>query len=469
MRKTKIVCTLGPATDEAGVLEDMIECGMDVARMNFSHGDHDIHKKRIDRIKELRRTLNKPISIMLDTKGPEIRIGTFESGRVFLRPGQQFELCTNPCSGNEYSVFVNYPHLPDSVSVGNKILFADGLIESEVIKFESGKVTVVIKNGGYLSGRKSINLPETDLRMPYMSESDMSDIRFGLENDIDYIAASFVRNADDIKDLRRFIRSECPKSNVRIISKIENEEGVSNISEIIDESDGVMIARGDMGVEIEFELLPEIQKRIIKQCLGKGKISITATQMLESMIENPRPTRAEVSDIANAIYDGTSAIMLSGETAAGKYPQISVGTMARIAETTEKSINYKKRFTSFEFARTSVTDAISHAVIMTAVDLNASAILAVTRSGHTAYSVSGLRPFCPVYAITQSEKVYHELSLSWGVTPVLCNTKNGDRFIESLEEVKNLGKLRKGETVAVTGNSSESGGATTNTLRVYTV
>ena len=306
--------------------------------------------------------------------------------------------------------------------------------------------------------------------MPYMNDADRDDIRFGIENGVDYIAASFVRSAADVAELKKFIREVKDDCTVRIISKIESEGGVENISEIIDESDGVMIARGDMGVEIELERLPEIQKRIIKKCLGKGKISITATQMLETMITNPRPTRAEVTDIANAIYDGTSAIMLSGETAAGKYPAESVATMARIAQTTEDAINYKKRFLNTVFNRTSVTDAISHATLATAMDLNAGAIVAVTRSGHTAYSVSGSRPYCKVIGITPDERVYHQLALSWGVEPLVADfSGEGDVFLKAISRAKSAGYIDEGSIVAATGNSSPGGSGTTNVLRVHTV
>lgn len=470
MRKTKIVCTLGPATDEENVLRDMMKSGMNVARMNFSHGTHADHKRRIDAVKELRSTLRLPVAVMLDTKGPEIRIGTFKNGRVFLRPGQRFTITNENIQGDEYMVSVSFKGLSDAVKEGDRLLFSDGLIETQVQERTAGTVTVTVKNGGYLSDRKSINLPDSKVEMPYVSETDMEDIRFGIANDVDYIAASFVRSASDVKELRSFIETVKPGCTVRIISKIESEDGVKNISDIIDESDGVMIARGDMGVEIELEKLPEIQKRIIKKCLGKGKISITATQMLESMISNPRPTRAEVTDIANAIYDGTSAIMLSGETAAGKYPVKSVETMAKIAETTESSINYKKRFLNAVFSRSSITDAISHATLTTAMDLDARAIMAVTQSGHTAYSVSGSRPFCPVIAVTESEKVCHQLALSWGVVPMTGDINSGgDMFFTALSRAKEAGCLKRGDLVVATGNSAPSESGTTNVLRVHTV
>ena len=471
MRKTKIICTLGPATDEPNVLENLMKSGMNVARMNFSHGTHQDHKRRIDEVKSLREKHGVPLAIMLDTKGPEIRIGTFRNNRVFLRPGQTFTLTTENIEGDEYSVTVKYKALPQSLKKGERLLFSDGLIESEVLETTEKQITLLIKNGGYLSDRKSINLPDTTLDMPYMNETDMEDIRFGIANGVDYIAASFVRSAEDIRSLKKFIKSIDAECRVRIISKIESDEGVKNIGEIIDESDGVMIARGDMGVEIELERLPEIQKQIIKKCLGRGKISITATQMLESMITNPRPTRAEVTDIANAIYDGTSAIMLSGETAAGKYPAESVETMSKIAETTENAINYQKRFLNAKFSKASTTKAISHATHTTAMDLDAAAIVTVTQSGHTAYSVSGSRPFCPVIAVTPHQRVFHQLALSWGVEPVLCEdiNKSQDMFLTAISHICEKGYIHKGDTVIATGNTAPSESGTTNVLRVHTV
>lgn len=471
MRKTKIICTLGPATDEPNVLESLMQSGMNVARMNFSHGTHQDHKRRIDEVKALREKHGVPLAIMLDTKGPEIRIGTFKNKRVFLRPGQKFTLTTKNIEGDEYSVSVKYKQLPESLNKGERLLFSDGLIESEVLETTESEVTLLIKNGGYLSDMKSINLPDTSLDMPYMNEADMEDIRFGIANGVDYIAASFVRCAEDVRSLKKFIKSVDADCGVRIISKIESDDGVKNIVEIIDESDGVMIARGDMGVEIELERLPEIQKQIIKKCLGRGKISITATQMLESMIENPRPTRAEVTDIANAIYDGTSAIMLSGETAAGKYPAESVATMAKIAETTENAINYQKRFLNAKFSKASITKAISHATHTTAMDLNAAAIVTVTQSGHTAYSVSGSRPFCPVIAVTPCERVFHQLALSWGVEPIVCGNINEseDMFITAISHISEKGYIHGGDIVVATGNTAPSGSGTTNVLRVHTV
>jgi len=471
MRKTKIICTLGPATDEDGVLERLVKNGMNVARMNFSHGTHEDHQKRIDAVKKIRDELGVPLAIMLDTKGPEIRIGTFKNGKADLKAGEKFVLTTNDVEGDENRVTVKYKKLPKCLKTGDRVLFADGLIASEVLEITESDIILLVKNSGCLSNRKSINLPDTAIDMPYMSEYDMDDIRFGIANDVDYIAASFVRSADDVRVLKDFIKSVDADSRVRIISKIESNDGVKNIVEIIDESDGIMIARGDMGVEIELERLPEIQKNIIKKCLGRGKSSITATQMLESMLTNPRPTRAEVTDIANAIYDGTSAIMLSGETAAGKYPVQSVATMSKIAETTEGAINYQKRFLNAKFAKTSITKAISHATHSTAMDLNASAIITVTQSGHTAYSVSGSRPYCPVLAVTPHKKVFHQLALSWGVEPALCENINesADMFLSAIEHAAKKGYVKNGDVVVTTGNAAPSESGTTNVLRVHTV
>ena len=377
MRKTKIICTLGPATDDQNVLRSLMLNGMNVARLNFSHGGHEDHLVRMNAVKALRDELDIPIALMLDTKGPEIRIKTFKDGSAEIKAGDTFTLTTKDIEGTSESVSITYPNLPAELKPGNRILIDDGLIELEAVKCTDTDIICRIINGGVLRNRKSINLPGIHIEMPYMNETDRSDIVFGVQQDVDIIAASFVRNAYDILEIKKILE-ESGGEDIKIIAKIENREGVNNIDEILNVADGVMVARGDMGVEIAMEELPRIQKMLIKKCCACGKISITATQMLESMINNPRPTRAEVTDIANAIYDGTSAIMLSGETAAGKHPVAAVATMAKIAETTENSINYRQLFAENNLSGDlSVTNALSHAACTTAIDLGAAAIITV--------------------------------------------------------------------------------------------
>ncbi len=423
MRKTKIICTLGPKTDDMDTLRAMIHAGMNVARLNFSHGSFSEHQKRINMIKQLRQELGKPIALLLDTKGPEIRIGTFAGGATELSRGQSFTLTTEAVEGDNSRVSVSYHNLPHVLAPGDRVLMDDGLIELSVTECSDIDVTGIIKNGGRLSNNKSINLPGVHIDMPYMTERDRQDILFGVENDVDFIAASFVRTASDVQAVRRLL-DEAGGKDIKIIAKLENAEGIENADAILAESGGIMIARGDMGVEVPLETLPSIQKQLIKKCYFAGKVAITATQMLESMIHHPRPTRAEVTDIANAIYDGTSAIMLSGESDAGGYPIESVATMAKIAEATEKSINYAGRFQRETVRNLTVTDAVSHAACTTAIDLSAAAIVVVTCSGHTARMMSKFRPSCPIIAAAVNRKSYYQLALSWGVLPLLNDMKS---------------------------------------------
>ena len=391
MRKTKIVCTMGPATEDDKVLRELMRSGMAVARFNFSHGDHEMHKKTLERVVRLREELDLPIATMLDTKGPEIRLGSFKNGKVLLKKGTAFTLRASPMEGDETQASISFPDLAGDVQEGSTILLDDGLIELTVRGIRGGDIVCRVQNDGFISNNKGVNVPNVHLSMPFISERDREDIIFGIQNGFDFIAASFVRTAADVLEIRK-IFDEFDCHGVNIIAKIENQEGVENIDQILRVSDGIMVARGDMGVEIPLEDVPVLQKMIIKKVYNAGKQVITATQMLESMIKNPRPTRAEATDVANAIYDGTSAIMLSGETAAGQYPVEAVRTMARIAERTEQDIDYIKRFKLREVeTNPDVTTAISHATCTTAHDLGAAAIITVTKSGKTARMISKFR------------------------------------------------------------------------------
>lgn len=470
MRKTKIICTLGPATDDENVLRSLIKAGMNVARLNFSHDTHEKQLTRINTVKKLRKELGVPLAILLDTKGPEIRIGEFEEGKITLTQGQEFTLTTRQIMGNESIVSVTYSELPYRLKEGEKILIDDGLIELMVIDIKDCDIKCIVRNGGNLSNKKSINLPGINLDMPYMTDKDREDILFGIKNDIDFIAASFVRNKDDIMDVQDILENN-NGNDIKIIAKIENNEGVENIDSILELSDGIMIARGDMGVEISFEKLPNIQKKLIKKCYAAGKMAITATQMLDSMVHNPRPTRAEVSDVANAVYDGTSAIMLSGETAAGKYPVESVIAMAEIAEATENNINYEHRFLKESVKNKTVTDAVCHAACTTAIDLSATAIVALTLSGHTARMLSKFRPNCPILAATTCEKNYHQLALSWGVVPVMNNiqTTTDALFASAVKHITDTSLVRKGDRIVITGGSDVDTFGETDTMKVYTI
>ncbi|MSS62430.1 pyruvate kinase [Lachnospiraceae bacterium WCA-693-APC-MOT-I] len=418
MRKTKIICTLGPSTDNEEIMRQLMLSGMNVARFNFSHADYEEHMQRFKMIKRLRNELDLPVATLLDTKGPEIRIKKFKEGKISLTQGQKFTLTTEEIEGTQDTVSVTYKSLPLDVEIGSTVLIDDGLVEMTVIEKDDTKVICEVKNEGVISDNKGVNLPGSNLSMPFISEKDREDIIFGAKNGFDFIAASFARCADDIRQVRKILK-ENNGEFVQIIAKIENMQGVDNIDEIIEAADGIMIARGDMGVEIPGEEVPVIQKMIIKKVYKAGKPVITATQMLDSMIKNPRPTRAETTDVANAIYDGTSAIMLSGETAAGKYPVQALQTMARIAKRTEEDIDFKKRFRSMGLRpNPDVTEAISHATCTTAHDLNAAAIITVTKSGRTARKISKFRPACPILGCATHPQVCRQLNLSWGVYPI---------------------------------------------------
>lgn len=471
MRKTKIVCTLGPSTDNDEVLKGIMKNGMDVARFNFSHGTHEEHKGRLDKVKKFREELGLPIAAMLDTKGPEVRVRDFEDGKIMLENGNKFTLTTRELMGNSEIASVTYKGLPKDVEVGTRILIDDGLIELKALEVTDTDVVCEVICGGPVSNHKGVNIPNVDLSMPYISDVDRSDIIFGIEQGFDFIAASFVRCADDILQIRKILDEYNCKS-INIISKIENMQGVKNIDEIIEVSDGIMVARGDMGVEIPNEDVPVMQKMIIKKVYNAGKQVITATQMLDSMIKNPRPTRAETADVANAIYDGTSAVMLSGESAAGKYPVEAVQTMARIAERTEEDIDYRKRF--FALSRTGkieITDAISHATCTTAYDIGAKAIVTVTKSGRTARMVSKYRPDCAIIACAMSDNVARQLNMSWGVTPIIIKEEKDtfELFEHAVEEVKAKGYLKDGDNTVITAGVPLGTSGTTNMLKVETV
>ncbi|MBQ7972470.1 MAG: pyruvate kinase [Lachnospiraceae bacterium] len=471
MRKTKIVCTLGPATDREGVLEKLVECGMNVARCNFSHGSYEEHKGRMDRLKAAREAAGKPVGLLLDTKGPEVRVKTFENGKVELKEGQEFILYSDDQPGTEKGVSLTYGTLYSDVSAGTRILFDDGLIESIVVKLQGKDIVCKILNGGVLSNNKGVNVPDAHLSMPYISPKDKQDILFGIEQDVDFIAASFVRTEADVLQIRTILQQNGGE-NISIIAKIENREGVENIDAIIRSADGVMVARGDMGVEIPGEDVPVIQKMIIKKATEAGKQVITATQMLDSMMKNPRPTRAETADVANAIYDGTSAIMLSGETAAGNYPIQSLQTMVRIAERIEGDIDYAKRF--FNKARKAnpdVTDAICHATCTTAHDLNAKAILTVTQSGRSARMISRYRPDCDIIGCATNEKVCRQMNLYWGVSPLLVRQKQEvfGLFEHAISNAEQEGYLQKGDVTVVTSGVPIGVSGTTNMLKVQIV
>ena len=468
MRKTKIICTLGPATD--AVLPEMIKAGMNVARMNFSHGSHEEHKARMDAVKAARKELGIPVGIMLDTKGPEIRTKTYKDGKIEIVEGQEFTLTTRDIEGDNTIVSITYEGLPNDVQPGTRILIDDGLVAFEVEEIKNG-TDIVCKalNGGPLSNRKSINVPGIKLNMKFVSDKDREDIEFGLSQDIDFIAASFTRSAQDVRDIKEILKAH-GKEDVEIICKIENMEGVNNVQEILDEANGIMVARGDLGVEVPFEELPEIQKSIIKTCISRGKRVVTATQMLESMAKNPRPTRAEVSDVANAVYDGTSAIMLSGETSVGKYPVETVRTMSRIAENAEKTIHYdRRRVTRLEFQNMK-TLAISHATCSTSADLGVKGIVAFTESGSTARAVSTYRPGAPIIAATPSEKTFNRLTMSWGVKPILVEKRpqSGTELYHLSEKAAVTAlDLRVGDVITITAGMPVGEVYYTNTLRVH--
>lgn len=471
MRMTKIVCTLGPAVDDEKILEQLILGGMDVARLNFSHGTHQEQQIRVDRLKKVREKVGVPVPLLLDTKGPEIRLGKFEKGEVILQENNEFILVNETILGDEQKSTISHKELYKDVKIGTRILINDGLVAMEVTKVDGKDIYCRILNGGVLSNNKGVNIPETDTHLPALTEQDIEDIKFAIRNDFDFIALSFVRKAANVHEVRRLLKKHGGE-DLKIISKIENREGVNNFDEILNVSDGIMVARGDLGVEIPTEEVPIVQKMIIEKCYKNGRPVITATQMLESMIKNPRPTRAESSDVANAVYDGTSAIMLSGESAMGKYPVESVKTMARIAQKAEQAIDYSKKLGLMNFDTLgSITNAISYATCTTALQLKASAIISVTRSGQTARMISRFRPSCPIIAPTDDPRVQRQLCLSWGVIPCLVSE------LKSMEEIfeTGVGKalemnlVKNGDIVVITAGVPAGTSGTTNLLKVHTV
>ncbi|MEE1248450.1 MAG: pyruvate kinase [Lachnospiraceae bacterium] len=471
MRKTKIICTMGPSTEKGDTLKQLVLAGMNVARMNFSHGDFDEHGGRLAKLKEIRKETGRPVAALLDTKGPEIRLGDFETGKIELQKGQDFTLTARDIMGNQNEVSITYKQLPKDVKAGSSILLDDGLIGLEVKEVVGDDIHCVVLNGGPVSNHKGVNVPGTDLSMEYLSEKDKADIIWGAQNDVDFIAASFVREAADVTAIRELLKANGGES-IQIIAKIENEQGVRNVDEILEVADGVMVARGDMGVEIPCEEVPVIQKMIIKKANQAGKIVVTATQMLDSMIKNPRPTRAEATDVANAIYDGTVAIMLSGETAAGQYPVEALKTMVKIAERTEEDINYRRRFFETERkANPDVTDAICHATCTTALDLKAKAIISVTKSGRSAKMVSRYKPGCDIIACSTDEKVCRQLNVVWGVKPILLEEQKEtfDLFDSAVAAAAKEENLEKGDTVVLTSGVPIGVSGTTNMIKVQTV
>ena len=468
IRKTKIICTLGPVTQTEEMLRSMMLEGMDVARFNFSHGTHEDKLNTLNMVKKVREELGLYVATLLDTRGPEIRIGLFEDGKIELEEGQMFTLTVDDKTGNKEMVSVNYPDLVNDVTEGSKILIDDGLIEMDVVKVSGSEILCRVLNSGVISDRKGVNVPNVHLSMPFVSKKDRDDILFGIKHGFDFIAASFVRSAKDVLEIRKILKENDGES-IRIISKIENMKGVDNIDEIIKASDGVMVARGDLGVEIPFEEVPAIQKKIIRKVYGQGKVVITATQMLDSMMKNPRPTRAEATDVANAIYDGTSSIMLSGETAAGNYPLEAIRTMVKIAISTEKDINYAERFKQNKnIYKSSITNAISHATCTTAIDVNSSAIITVTKSGSTARSISKYRPVSPIIGCCMDERVCRQLNLSWGVVPILVDecTDTDQLFDEAVEMAEKNGIVKAGELVVITAGVPLGVTGTTNLMKV---
>ncbi len=467
MRKTKIICTIGPASDSEEVLRELCLAGMNVARLNFSHGTHDEHLRRIELIPKVRKDLNLPIAIMLDTKGPEYRIKTFKDGSITLKKGDHFIFTTDDVEGTQEKVSVSFSELHKDLSVGDKILLNDGMMSFRVDSIDGHDIHTVVEEGGTLSNRKSMSFPGKVITQPYLSKQDQDDILFGIQNDIDFIACSFVSVRQDLVDIHEFMKKH-DGEGIELIAKIENQAGYDNIEEITKECDGIMVARGDMGVEICFEKLPAIQKNLITKCRLLGKRVITATEMLESMISKPRPTRAEVSDVANAVYDGSSAIMLSGETAAGKYPVQAVKTMAKIAETAEKDIQYTERFHDSSFIIHNDVDAISHATCQMAIDINADVIVACTISGLTARMVSRFRGPVDIIGLTTDEKTWRKLALSWAVIPQLCEYyPSTDVLFYSAKKIAvETMDLKKGGKVVITGGYVNGKSGNTNLIKI---
>jgi len=471
MRRTKIICTLGPAVDSEDMIRTLIRTGMDAARFNFSHGSHAEHLERLNMLKSVRDSMGRPVATILDTKGPEIRIKSFEPKSITLEEGDVFTLTTEDIVGNRGWVSVTYPQLHEELSPGQEILIDDGLVAIRVDRIEGTKIICTVENGGTLSANKSINIPGVHIQLPALTEKDIDDIRFGVENDFDFIAASFVRRAADVEAVRAVLH-ECGGDDVKIIAKIENQEGVDNLDEIMDAADGIMVARGDLGVEIPAARVPILQKQMIRKGLQAGKPVITATQMLDSMIRNPRPTRAEVSDVANAVYDGTGCVMLSGETAGGKYPVNALKAMVGIVTETEGAIDYWKQFQKQRIETSSdLNDAITHTCCLTAKDLEAKAILAATNSGRSARMICRFRPACSIAALTMHEKVRRQLNISWGITPYLTGeVTSTDRIFSLATEVAVKEKLvQHGDVVVITAGIPLGKSGCTNLIKAQVI
>ncbi len=477
MRNTKIVCTLGPASSDEETIRKLILAGMDAARFNFSHGTHESHLAQLTRLQHVRDALGRPVATILDTKGPEIRIKTFAAGPITLNPGDTFTLTTDDVEGDNTKVSVTYASLHEELSVGNRVLIDDGLIELVVTEIQGHDIICTVENGGPLSNNKSINIPNVSIMLPSLTEKDKDDLKFAAEHDFDFIAASFVRRASDVEAIRATLK-EHGGEKIMIIAKIENREGVDNLDAIVDAADGIMVARGDLGVEIPAHEVPVLQKRMIKTAIRKGKTVITATQMLDSMIRNPRPTRAEVSDVANAVYDGTSCVMLSGETASGKYPVEALTSMVNIVNAAEDAIKYWKRFraasisdTDHTAATDAISQAISHTSCLTAMDLNAKAILVASKSGYTARIISRFRPGCPIAVLTTEEKVRRQLAITWGVHPYLSGSVDSTDRLFSLcvEGARKEGFVQPGDTVVITAGVPIGRSGTTNLIKAQVV
>ena len=472
LKKTKIVCTIGPASRDADTMREMLEAGMNVARLNFSHGTHEEHRKTIETFRRVRDEQDRPAAILLDTKGPEIRLGDFENGSEILEEGDEFTLTSEECPGTKKRVSTTYKALPSQVSLGTSILIDDGRVRLRVAGTTEDEVRCIVVNGGKVSNRKGVNIPNQSLDLEYISEADRQDILFGIEMDVDYVAASFVRSGADVKILRSLL-NENGGDRIKIISKIENTEGIENFKEILALSDGIMIARGDMGVEVDFEKLPGIQKKFIKECCKAGKTVITATQMLESMTHSPAPTRAEITDVANAVFDGTSAVMLSGESAAGDYPVETVKAMAKIvsqAEEDAEEVNQYK-FLEVETNDRDVSNAMGHAACTTAHDIKASAIVAITTSGYTAEMMAKYKPVEPIIAATPDSKTYHQQALTRGVYPVLTQRSSNwnDLMEKAIEGAERMKFVKKGDCIVLSAGMPLQVPGTTNLIRVKTI
>ena len=471
LRKTKIICTLGPAVNNQEMIRSLIRGGMDAARFNFSHGDHEEHLGRLNMLKAVRDTMGRPVASILDTKGPEIRIRGFSTPTITLETGDPFTLTTESITGDQGRVSVSYPRLHEELAPGQTVLLDDGLVALRINEIAGQEIRCTVENGGTLSSNKSINIPGVHIQLPALTEKDIEDIRFGVEQDFDFIAASFVRRASDVEAVRKVL-DDCGGQRVKIIAKIENQEGVDNLDEILACADGIMVARGDLGVEIPAARVPIMQKQMIRKGLQAGKPVITATQMLDSMMRNPRPTRAEVSDVANAVFDGTSCVMLSGETAGGKYPIEALETMDQVVREAESAINYWHKFAKQRVKpAANINDAITHTCCLTAKDLDAKAILAATSSGHTARMICRFRPACPVAALTMHEKVRRQLSISWGVIPLLTGevTSTDRIFSLSAHVARNEGLVQLGDTVVITAGVPLGRSGSTNLLKAQII